>query len=565
MITSRFRWLRLLGIAGTAFGVLRGQDILAISSLAVLLWLFADWVMFRMKVLVVVRALECERWINDSAKNSGTLWSLRTANIRVRVNSPFPVGLRIVRAEDYLPEILELDESSNSCDGTVGGGKAIEFTYRVKPCTSGIAKLPGVCIQLFDVHGFFFFRHFIACEQVFRVLPMPVRTNTPASRIKFSNNLTTLGIHREQKSGMGAELHELREYVAGDPPKSIAWKVSARRDALIVRQNENEVPIRTTLFVDCSQNAQRGQFGNRPIDRNIFLAATIAQSSLAIRDPVGLVLFDEQQTIKSRPAGGQRHYYRLLDQLSQGAAFPVCPPARLSDELLQQAWNVASALYPSHLNDVINLVPFSIFPMFPASRYRRRQRQQLATLFCELYELPADGPTRLQQDNPVMAKYAQQFLLDAGCAPSYSVFGSSESHQKKMDILTTELVNSVTRGRDNEIFVLLVDLLDHREGLEQLTRTIRVATARHHRVMVICPRPSRPSQTHQDALNTLDGSNVEDLVLRGELIRLAAAEQTIKHEIRKCGASIAFADDPKATALVLAQAELIRTGRTAGA
>ncbi|MFT7644348.1 MAG: hypothetical protein ACI9G1_006115, partial [Pirellulaceae bacterium] len=440
----------------------------------------------------------------------------------------------------------------------------IEFTYRVKPCTSGVAKLPGVCIQLFDVHGFFFFRHFIACEQVFRVLPMPVRTNTPASRIKFSNNLTTLGIHREQKSGMGAELHGLREYVTGDPPKSIAWKVSARRDTLIVRQNENEVPIRTTLFVDCSQNAQRGPFGQRPIDRNIFLAATIAQSALSIRDPVGLVLFDEQQTIKLRPAAGQRHYYNLLNQLSQGAAFPVCPPSRLSTELLQQAWNVASALYPNHLKDAINKVPFTIFPMFPASRYSYRKRYQLATLFSELYDLPADAPTRLQQDNPVMAKYAQQFLLDAGCAPSYSVFGSSDSHQKKMDILTGELVNSVTRGRDNEIFVLMVDLLDHREGLEQLTHAIRVATARHHRVMVICPRPSRPPET-ADVLGSIDGTDLENLVFRGELIRLAAAEQTIKHEIRKCGASIAFADDPKAIQLVLTQAELIRTGRTAGA
>src|SRR6185369_7267557 len=40
--------------------------------------------------------------------------------------------------------------------------------------------------------------------------------------------------------GTGTELYELREHVSGDPFKRIAWKASARRGQLLVREFERE-------------------------------------------------------------------------------------------------------------------------------------------------------------------------------------------------------------------------------------------------------------------------------------------------------------------------------------
>lgn len=45
----------------------------------------------------------------------------------------------------------------------------------------------------------------------------------------------------------GEELHQLRPYRAGDPRRSIAWKHSARRDSLLVREYERPVGIEITL------------------------------------------------------------------------------------------------------------------------------------------------------------------------------------------------------------------------------------------------------------------------------------------------------------------------------
>ena len=53
--------------------------------------------------------------------------------------------------------------------------------------------------------------------------------------------------------------------------------------------------------------------------------------------------------------------------------------------------------------------------------------------------------------------------------------------------LDAGLLRCVSRGHDNELFVLLADLLEMGEHIDPLLRAVRVARARHHQVFVICP------------------------------------------------------------------------------
>ena len=58
-----------------------------------------------------------------------------------------------------------------------------------------------------------------------------------------------------------------------------------------------------------------------------------------------------------------------------------------------------------------------------------------------------------------------------------------------MPVLAAALLRAVGRGRDNELFVLLVDVLELDEGVEPLLRAVKVALARHHQVLLVCPWP----------------------------------------------------------------------------
>ncbi len=104
------------------------------------------------------------------------------------------------------------------------------------------------------------------------------------------------------RPGSGDELLDLRDYRPGDPPKMIAWKPSARRDRLITKEYENDVPVRCVLFLDTSDGVRLGPAGNTLLTRMAGVAAVVPQASAANRDLVGLTTFDDKTAFAMRPA-----------------------------------------------------------------------------------------------------------------------------------------------------------------------------------------------------------------------------------------------------------------------
>src|SRR6185436_10676528 len=70
-------------------------------------------------------------------------------------------------------------------------------------------------------------------------------------------------------SGDGYELREIREHRAEDPLKRIAWKASARRGKLMVRDHEQEERDVVWLVVDASVELWAGLHGGSPLDHAI--------------------------------------------------------------------------------------------------------------------------------------------------------------------------------------------------------------------------------------------------------------------------------------------------------
>src|SRR5204862_3680248 len=104
--------------------------------------------------------------------------------------------------------------------------------------------------------GFFYQVAFVPGVLLLRVLPPLTDADGLRPGTKRFNLLPPPGTHRLRFPGSGSELLDLRDYLPGDPPRTIAWKVSARRDRLITKEFESEVPVRCTLFVDASNSVR---------------------------------------------------------------------------------------------------------------------------------------------------------------------------------------------------------------------------------------------------------------------------------------------------------------------
>lgn len=562
-MTSLGRAVLLIAASGLFAGLIRGQAAAAALSLATLFWLMLEWVWFQWRVRYQIPRLTFQRVVNDRDDSDGTLQAGRLLRVQVLVGTGGRWCSGPVHIEDVIPENVDVPQSEHQASSGSGFRSAAYFwTGRVRG--AGQLRLPGFRIVVQDRQGFFRSESFVVCRQIFRVLPAWQETGEHNPMIKRINAIPRHGIHRLQRAGMGSELLELRDYVVGDPPKSIAWKVSARRDRLMTRQYESEVPIRVQLFVDGGISMRVGGFGSRLLDQVCFVAASVARNAISAGDSVGLVCFDERGLRVLGQQTGDRGFQQLLQSMADFAVNPAPLPTRLTVQLEQSALAVMGQQFPHLLNPRINYLPWSLFPVLPWRRRRRQQRGQLASAIAQLYGMTAERQMQLMLDDALLATFSQHFLSQCGMAwlaPVIAVRGRGiHDGVARLETLSQAILTAVSRAKDNEVLVILADLLESSHGISHLIPALRLARARHHRVVCVCPTPT----FRRPVGNTLEltGTSAEELLLAAEQTRTRGLANGLHRELRRLGVATAFAGESSAIHAVLSEMNLARSGRS---
>ncbi len=121
-------------------------------------------------------------------------------------------------------------------------------------------------------------------------------------------------------AGDGEPLKELREHVPGDPFKRIAWKASARRGKLLVREMEREDRDVAWLVLDASVELWAGPLGRAPLDTAIDDLSRVAAKHLANGDAVGLVVFASRTRTWLAPGAGAAQASKIAAALASAAS-----------------------------------------------------------------------------------------------------------------------------------------------------------------------------------------------------------------------------------------------------
>jgi uncharacterized protein (DUF58 family) len=117
------------------------------------------------------------------------------------------------------------------------------------------------------------------------------------------------------RRGVGAELHELREHAPGDPYGAIAWKASARRGRLVVRESAEERDDRHALIVDVGPSMREGPLGARGLDAALELAAGHLSRCQREGARAALYTFSDRVIGALREGEGRTHHLRALELL----------------------------------------------------------------------------------------------------------------------------------------------------------------------------------------------------------------------------------------------------------
>lgn len=364
MITSRGWWLlviaSLLTLAGVSFAG-GWSPAIPVLGITLLVYIIVEWMLFQVRLRAAAGRIRIERTLLQGDRSTPVVWAGMTAKVRFSITSDSPFRIPFCWIEDRVPSgYLDLVGAvKHSCE--LKKGEPIVLDYEIKPPMPGLLRFEGVTIRISDLAGLFYKRLFIRDAVEFIVMPALRDEEGKHRGEKRINTLPPPGAHRLRRAGGGTELLDLREYQPGDPPKTIAWKVSARRDLLITKEFENDVPVRCVVFLDTSEGMRVGPHWATPLAKLADCAAAIAQAAASNRDLIGLTTFDEDDFKIIAPARTTTHKLRLMRSTAEAAGLMPTLPQLDADRLIKASLAVASDVYPDLLQNDVNSLPKKMY------------------------------------------------------------------------------------------------------------------------------------------------------------------------------------------------------------
>lgn len=147
---------------------------------------------------------------------------------------------------------------------------------------------------------------------------------------KLSRNIFA-GEYHSQFKGRGMAFSEVREYQPGDDVRSIDWNVTARLNKPYIKVFEEERELTVMLLVDVSGSRNFGTQSQLKRDMMAEVAATLAFSTIANNDKVGVIFFSDKIEKYIPAKKGKGHVLHIIHEL-------------LSFEPSSKGTNIAQAL-----------------------------------------------------------------------------------------------------------------------------------------------------------------------------------------------------------------------------
>ena len=139
--------------------------------------------------------------------------------------------------------------------------------------------------------------------------------------------LRRLGFHpggdeQSRFRGVGIEYSDVREYQAGDDPRSIEWNITARSDRPYVRESLPDRGLDAWMLIDVTRSLDWGTARCLKRQLGLEFAATVGQLLTARGNRVGALLFDERVRAIIPPLSGRSALLRLVARVERAAQDP---------------------------------------------------------------------------------------------------------------------------------------------------------------------------------------------------------------------------------------------------
>lgn len=397
--------------------------------------------------------------------------------LKLRLLAPVQFdGLRVDLQRWFTSPGLELGDDSHRALYLRHSGTRVPL--QVLPKLAAVHRILGVQARLVDAMGLLSADIFLPCPCELAVLPrsLPLDLRRLAETRRLSPRPT--GSERPDRvPGTGDDLRELREHVAGDPFKHIAWKASAARGRLMSRSFERERTRALHAVLDAGATMRDGRPGHGALDQALDLVHSLAEACARAHEPFGLVLCDGR-VVDRRPVleglAALRDADRALLDLRRTVAEDLAPME--DDELV------------ATVADYLVAVERVILPPLdgtPQALQERRQRVVMAAM-ARLPERERSpllrGPEPAsRQDLAILRRYCRAMELALPYRPSLPP-------EERIRGLVEGLRTAASARKGPFAIVLVSDFRRLSTVAEPLMRACAAVRAQGHQVLAVALR-----------------------------------------------------------------------------
>ncbi len=294
--------------------------ILSVAVLFILAYPF-QWVYFLAKTALlglIALTITDTAWlffsrgsISISRKTTARL-SLGDENpVSVSLQNTFPFKVNIQLIEE-LP--FEFQKRDFSISHQIGSGETKTVDYILTPLTRGEYKFGQSNVFVSTPLGFITRRIKGNNAQSTPVFPSFISMRK-FELMGISNRLEEIGIKRIRKVGQHSEFDQVREYVPGDDSRTVNWKATARKGALMVNQYQDERSQQVFSVIDMGRVMEMPFEGMALLDYAINASLIISNMAMIKHDRAGLITFSDQVHSLLPPARKGGHLQQIMDVL----------------------------------------------------------------------------------------------------------------------------------------------------------------------------------------------------------------------------------------------------------
>ncbi len=401
------------------------------------------------------------------------------------------------------PPVLDLPAASK-----------VRFEVRVRARRVGRWGVHGIALEVRGTplggEGLYEVPLMFANPHGIEVVPKPLFTMLQTARGGRARALAPAG-RPAPIAGEGEQLKELREHVPGDPFKRIAWKASARRGQLLVREMEREERDIAWLVIDASVELWAGAEGRAPLDLAVDELGGVAARHFSRGDKVGLVVFASRVRTWLAPDSGPLQATRIVAALASTASAVDADRCELDEvELAARVAEHLRPLDPRGLADV-----------------PRGNLDSLATR-AEAMRVRAPFAPRLPQAATPREQRLRHYLAAFGIEVPPRVDGERE----KAEVQLASLLEKIAREKRKKPSIVHVWAPPPGpEGSEGIERAVRKLRARQVDVRWTMP-------SFEPALEAPDANvipTVEEVVRGAVRLRVRASQARAERAMRGMG------------------------------